>query len=114
MILLLKVLKDKYDRCVTVDSEHFITLIHYFNVQVYGCMRPEATDSMDMTSFQQLLAPKDVVQVSFIRKDNFHGIGYSGLDPTTAMFGSLANESRSFRPTGKEKRGIRGQVNKKK
>jgi len=73
-------------------------------------MRPEATDTLDTASFQRLLALKDVVQVSFVRKDNFHGIGYSGLDPKTAMFGTSSNESRSFRPTGKEKKGIRGQV----
>ncbi|XP_066920075.1 G patch domain-containing protein 1-like [Clytia hemisphaerica] len=75
--------------------------------KVYGCMRPQATDSTDMSAFKKLLAPKDVVQISFTRKDNFHGIGYSGLDPTTAMFGS-GLESRSFKPTGKEKRGIKG------
>ena len=73
---------------------------------------PEASSSvpaMDMYSFQKLLAPKDVIQISFERKDNFHGIGYSGLDPTTAIFGGL-NERTSFKPTGKEKKGIKGQV----
>ena len=75
-------------------------------------MRPPAASAsgeMDMNSFQKLLAPKDVVQVSFERKDNFHGIGYSGLDPTSAIFGGL-NESTSFKPTGREKKGIKGQV----
>ena len=75
-------------------------------------MRPPETSSgpaIDMNSFQKLLAPKDVVQISFERKDNFHGIGYSGLDPTTAIFGG-PNERTSFKPTGREKRGIKGQV----
>ena len=75
-------------------------------------MRPPAASTsgeMDMNSFQKLLAPKDVVQVSFERKDNFHGIGYSGLDPTSAIFGGL-NETTSFKPTGREKKGIKGQV----
>ena len=76
-------------------------------------MRPQDSDTMDMNSFQKLLAPKDTIQISFTRKDNFHGIGYSGLDPTTAIFGGLGtNERQSFKPTGKERRGIRGQVNR--
>ena len=73
-------------------------------------MRPQDSDKIDMISFQKLLAPKDVIQISFSRKDNFHGIGYSGLDPTTAMFNADRNERQAFKPTGKERRGIRGQV----
>ena len=60
---------------------------------------------MDMSAFQKLLAPKDVVAISFKRKDNFHGIGYSGIDPLTAMFGGTSSQNKqSFKPTGKEKK----------
>lgn len=76
-------------------------------------MRPEPSGKIDEISFQKLLAPKDVVQISFKRKDNFHGIGYSGLDPTMAILGGLGTQSNSFKPTGREKKGIKGQVSEK-
>lgn len=77
-------------------------------------MRPEEGTSIDMSSLKKLLAPKDVVAISFERKDNFHGIGYSGLDPYSAMYGNASKSNQqpqtSFKPTGREKKGIRGQV----
>lgn len=75
-------------------------------------MRPEGNEALDMSSLRTMLAPKDVVAISFERKDNLHGIGYSGIDPYTAMHGNIdkSNTQKAFRPTGNEKRGIRGQV----
>lgn len=59
-----------------------------------------------------MLAPKDVQAVLFDNKDNMHGLGYSGINPTTALFGgsNKTGEARTFRPSGKEKKGIGGQV----
>lgn len=65
---------------------------------------------MDMKTFTGLLAPKDVQPYQFSRKDNIHGIGYSGIDPAMAMFGGINREEKPFRPTGVEKKGIKGQV----
>ncbi|PIO39789.1 hypothetical protein AB205_0034620, partial [Aquarana catesbeiana] len=39
-------------------------------------------------------APKDVTPVDFTVKDNVHGLGYRGLDPRQALFGSL--DSHAF------------------
>lgn len=78
--------------------------------KVYGCARPQEADSMDMKTFTGLLAPKDVQPYQFSRKDNIHGIGYSGIDPAMAMFGGINREEKPFRPTGVEKKGIKGQA----
>ena len=56
-----------------------------------------------------MLAPKDIQPYLFSHKDNTHGLGYSGIDPTTAMFGGKMKVT-TFKPTGKEKKGIKGQV----
>lgn len=56
-----------------------------------------------------MLAPKDIQPYLFSHKDNTHGLGYSGIDPTTAMFGGEMKVT-TFKPTGKEKKGIKGQV----
>ncbi len=56
------------------------------------------------------LAPKDVQPISFDAKNNTHGIGYSGIDPNKAMFLGAGSLAESFKPSGTEKRGIRGQV----
>ena len=62
---------------------------------------------------QLLLAPKDVQPIDFTPKDNQHGIGYSGIDSTSQMFLGAGSLAETFKPTGSEKRGIRGQVGKK-
>lgn len=41
-------------------------------------------------------APKDVTPVDFTVKDNVHGLGYRGLDPRQALFGSLDSHVNLF------------------
>ena len=53
-------------------------------------------------------APKDVCPVSFEPKNNFHGIGYRGLDPRSALGHTGLAESAGVTATGR--RGIHGQV----
>ena len=78
---------------------------------MYGCSLPTPkSESMDMATFTGLLAPKDLQPFLFTQKDNVHGIGYSGINPETAMFGGTVTREQTFRPTGKEKKGIKGQV----
>lgn len=62
---------------------------------------------------QLLLAPKDVQPIDFTPKDNQHGIGYSGIDPASGMFLGAGSLAETFKPSGSEKRGIKGQVGKK-
>ena len=62
-----------------------------------------------MSTLMSMLAPKDIQPYLFSHKDNTHGLGYSGIDPTTAMFGGKMKVT-TFKPTGKEKKGIKGQV----
>lgn len=79
---------------------------------MYGCSLPTQSEDedgdIDANSLQQFLAPKDVQPIDFTPKDNNHGIGYSGVDPN--MFLGAGSLSGVFKPTGSEKRGIRGQV----
>ena len=81
--------------------------------KVYGCALPPKSkvDLMDIQPFAMMLAPKDIQPITFIHKDNLHGIGYSGLVPTQAILrNSAISSDRLFRPSGKEKKGIRGQA----
>ena len=74
-------------------------------------MPQTSAHEMDLKTTSKHLAPKDIQSFQFQLKDNVHGIGYSGINPATAMFGApQTNDQVIFRPTGKEKRGIRGQV----
>ena len=80
---------------------------------MYGCSLPSTSqdeNDIDISSLQHFLSPKDVQPIDFTPKDNRHGIGYSGIDPKSAMFLGAGNLSGVFKPTGSEKRGIRGQV----
>ena len=65
-------------------------------------------DSADEYHQDVTFAPKDVCPVSFEPKNNLHGIGYRGLDPTLALGHTGLAESAGVRTAGK--RGIRGQV----
>lgn len=80
--------------------------------KLYGCALPPASKNTDIkNTFKMMLAPKDVQPVSFTKKDNFHGIGYSGIITSETRLRTTAeNSDHSFRPTGKEKKGIRGQA----
>lgn len=53
-------------------------------------------------------APHDVCPISFIAKDNVHGLGYRGIDPTAALFHGNRMEPIPVRSKGRL--GIRGQV----
>ena len=68
-----------------------------FVLQVYGCSLPPGLSSSqpsttndeedDIFAVGLLFAPKDVEVFTFTPKDNKHGLGYKGLDPSTALFG---------------------------
>ena len=62
--------------------------------QVYGCALPPSGSEHvhsaeqgeeDIYAVGMLFAPKDVEVVTFTPKDDLHGIGYRGIDPTTAL-----------------------------
>jgi len=81
--------------------------------KVYGCpLPPQKECNIDRDNFIHMLAPKDVQAVLFDNKDNMHGLGYSGINPMTALFGgsNKTEETRTFRPSGVEKKGIGGQA----
>jgi len=65
-------------------------------------------DSADELSEDVTFAPKDVCPVSFEAKNNYHGIGYRGLDPGSALGHTGLAESTGVTASGR--RGIRGQV----
>ena len=41
----------------------------------------------DIFAVGLLFAPKDIDAFTFTPKDNKHGLGYKGLDPSTALIG---------------------------
>lgn len=41
----------------------------------------------DILAVGLLFAPKDIGAFTFTPKDNKHGLGYKGLDPSTALIG---------------------------
>ncbi|XP_002164808.4 G patch domain-containing protein 1 isoform X1 [Hydra vulgaris] len=78
--------------------------------KIYGCMPQNSAHDTEQVSVKYI-APKDIQPYQFFSKDNVHGLGYSGINPATAMCGFLQDlDKPTFRPTGKEKRGIRGQA----
>lgn len=64
---------------------------------MYGCSLPPGLSSSqpatgndeeeDIFAVGLLFAPKDVEVFTFTPKDDKHGLGYKGLDPSTALFG---------------------------
>ncbi|XP_022801453.1 G patch domain-containing protein 1-like [Stylophora pistillata] len=89
--------------------------------KVYGCSLPSALTSLQTTDNDEdeeedifavglLFAPKDVDVFTFTPKDDKHGLGYKGLDPSTALFHQenwLGMDSVSRRPGRK---GISGEA----
>jgi len=65
-------------------------------------------DSPDELLEDVTFAPKDICPVSFEAKNNYHGIGYRGLDPKSALGHTDLAESAGVTTSGR--RGIRGQV----
>ncbi|NXX96705.1 GPTC1 protein, partial [Centropus bengalensis] len=67
-------------------------------VKVYGCALPPglsegSEDEEDEYQPENVtFAPKDVMPVDLTPKDNVHGLGYKGLDPSQALFGASGRE----------------------
>ncbi|KAG8144048.1 hypothetical protein E2320_001174, partial [Naja naja] len=62
-------------------------------VKIYGCaLPPGSEDSEEEEDEYQpenvTFAPKDVMPVDLTPKENLHGLGYKGLDPNKALFGT--------------------------
>lgn len=64
---------------------------------MYGCSLPQSLSASQTTTVDDeeedifavglLFAPKDVEVFTFTPKDDKHGLGYKGLDPSTALLG---------------------------
>lgn len=83
-------------------------------VKRYGCPLPDSDsvseDSDDCTPDSVTFAPKDTCPISFVPKDNTHGLGYSGINVSAALPSghiSLFSEpySTPFQPKSHKKRG---------
>ncbi|XP_072013289.1 G patch domain-containing protein 1-like [Amphiura filiformis] len=89
-------------------------------VKQYGCAPPPAQGSDDsdeagLDSFARdfLFAPKDNQEFSFRAKDDYHGIGYQGLDPSRAILGGghvnlFGEDKQSYSRSGKK--GFKGEA----
>ncbi|NXB72561.1 GPTC1 protein, partial [Donacobius atricapilla] len=77
-------------------------------VKIYGCALPPglAEGSEDEEDEYQpenvTFAPKDVMPVDLTPKENVHGLGYKGLDPSQALFGVSAREHLNLFSGGSE------------
>lgn len=58
-------------------------------------------------------APKDVMPVDLAPKENVHGLGYKGLDPTKALFGVSAEHTDLFSPTPENTKMLGGLMHSK-
>ncbi|XP_075045290.1 G patch domain-containing protein 1 isoform X2 [Mixophyes fleayi] len=71
-------------------------------MKMYGCAQlPAGSEESEDEEDEYLpenvtFAPKDVIPVDFTVKDNVHGLGYRGLDPHRALFGSLGSHISLF------------------
>ncbi|XP_068811376.1 G patch domain-containing protein 1 isoform X1 [Struthio camelus] len=78
-------------------------------VKVYGCALPPglsegSEDEEDEYQPENVtFAPKDVMPVDLTPKENVHGLGYKGLDPTQALFGISGREHLNLFTGGSEK-----------
>ncbi|NWR51403.1 GPTC1 protein, partial [Regulus satrapa] len=67
-------------------------------VKIYGCALPPglsegSEDEEDEYQPEDVtFAPKDVMPVDLTPKENVHGLGYQGLDPSQALFGASGRE----------------------
>ncbi|CAI5782600.1 patch domain-containing 1 [Podarcis lilfordi] len=73
-------------------------------VKIYGCALPPGSEESEEEEDEYrpenvTFAPKDVVPVDLTPKDNVHGLGYKGLDPTKALFGSSEEHIDLFNPS---------------
>ncbi|NXI35802.1 GPTC1 protein, partial [Galbula dea] len=77
-------------------------------VKVYGCALPPglsegSEDEEDEYQPENVtFAPKDVMPVDLTPKENVHGLGYKGLDPSQALFGASGREHVNLFAGGSE------------
>ncbi|NXP41736.1 GPTC1 protein, partial [Leiothrix lutea] len=77
-------------------------------VKIYGCALPPglsegSEDEEDEYQPENVtFAPKDVMPVDLTPKDNVHGLGYKGLDPSQALFGVSGREHLNLFTGGSE------------
>ncbi|XP_064599154.1 G patch domain-containing protein 1-like [Liolophura sinensis] len=85
--------------------------------KVYGCALPPSGSDSELSESgadyvkNLTFAPKDTTPIDFTPKDNYHGIGYSGLNPKAALqSGHLNLFETEAKLTRSGKRGIKGQA----
>ncbi|NXD87823.1 GPTC1 protein, partial [Halcyon senegalensis] len=77
-------------------------------VKIYGCALPPglsegSEDEEDEYQPENVtFAPKDVMPVDLTPKENVHGLGYKGLDPSQALFGASGREHLNLFPGSSE------------
>ncbi|NXC31431.1 GPTC1 protein, partial [Campylorhamphus procurvoides] len=77
-------------------------------VKIYGCALPPglsegSEDEEDEYQPENVtFAPKDVMPVDLTPKENVHGLGYKGLDPSQALFGVSGREHLNLFAGGSE------------
>ncbi|KAF1531791.1 G patch domain-containing protein 1, partial [Eudyptes sclateri] len=77
-------------------------------VKVYGCALPPglsegSEDEEDEYQPENVtFAPKDVMPVDLTPKENVHGLGYKGLDPSQALFGVSGRQHLNLFTGGSE------------
>ncbi|NXQ24359.1 GPTC1 protein, partial [Alaudala cheleensis] len=77
-------------------------------VKIYGCALPPglsegSEDEEDEYQPENVtFAPKDVMPVDLTPKENVHGLGYKGLDPSQALFGASGREHLNLFTAGSE------------
>ncbi|NWX15305.1 GPTC1 protein, partial [Aegotheles bennettii] len=80
-------------------------------VKIYGCALPPglsegSEDEEDEYQPENVtFAPKDVMPVDLTPKENVHGLGYKGLDPSQALFGVSGGEHLNLFTSGSEETG---------
>ncbi|NWI89168.1 GPTC1 protein, partial [Pitta sordida] len=77
-------------------------------VKIYGCALPPGLSEGSEDEEEEYqpenvtFAPKDVMPVDLTPKENVHGLGYKGLDPSQALFGASGREHLNLFPGGSE------------
>ncbi|NWR19232.1 GPTC1 protein, partial [Emberiza fucata] len=86
-------------------------------VKIYGCALPPglsegSEDEEDEYQPENVtFAPKDVMPVDLTPKENVHGLGYKGLDPSQALFGASGREHLNlFTGSSEETRNLLGDL----
>ncbi|XP_075694562.1 G patch domain-containing protein 1 [Rhinoderma darwinii] len=86
------------------------------NVKTYGCVLPPTgseeseNEEDDYVPENITFAPKDVTPIDFTVKDDVHGLGYRGLNPGQALFGSLDTHMNLFSDASEKTSNLLGEV----